>query len=175
MIRVIAVFTVTALLGLATNASLIHSTAPFAIAPDFILILAVILGFYQQNAGGVVGAFLLGLMADFGSAQYIGPNAAGCIVAFRLVGLIANRIYAEKAVAVFIIVFICSVVKSAGYLTVVYLYASTIGSEDLVQIILYEALFTGLAAPLVMWAIKGNLTPISGTRPAGNAGVRWVA
>lgn len=175
MIRVIAVFTVTALLGLATNASLVHSTAPYAIAPDFILVLTVVLGFYQQNTVGVVGAFLLGLIADFGSAQFVGPNAAGCIVAFRLVGLIANRVYAEKAVAVFIIVFICSVVKSVAYLTVIYLYASTSGGEDLAQIVLYEALFSGLVAPIVIWAIRGNLSSIGGTRPTGNAGVRWVS
>lgn len=175
MIRVTLVLLVTAFLGLLTNATLVHSTSPFAVAPDFILVLAVILGFYQQNVTGVIGAFMLGLLADFGSAQWLGPNAAGCIVAFRLVGLIANRVYAEKALAVFIIVFICSVAKSAAYLALVFLYSpAAVEGDDVLRLLMYEALVSGLVGPVVIWAVRGQLFPMGSTRAQATTSARWV-
>ncbi len=83
--RIIITFVLAALIGLTIQASVVHTSAPAAVAPDFILILTVAIALFYHSPGGALGAFLLGMLADFASAQYVGPNAAGCVVSFVLV------------------------------------------------------------------------------------------
>ena len=64
--------------------TLIKPLSPSAIAPDFILMFVVFLALYHPTAVGMVGAFLLGCAGDFASGEFVGPNAAGCVVAFCL-------------------------------------------------------------------------------------------
>lgn len=176
MLRVVAVFVVSAFIGLLINATLVHSSFPGSIAPDFILILSVAISFFYHTPLGVVGAFLLGIAADLASGLYIGPNAAGCVVAFCLVGMIANRVYADKIVAVFIITSICSVAKSFTFLLLVFLYVpDRVLPEDILRLVLAEALLSGLVAPLVLRAIRGNALSMSMPRMQGTPSLRYSA
>lgn len=142
------------LLGTVLNAALIRSIWPAASTPDFPLILTVAISLYFYNPLGVVAAFLLGLLADFSSAQFLGPNAAGCVLAFITVGLIANRMYAENFIAVMIITFTCSLVKTGIYLAFLALYFQTRSSEDLSRMIILEALLTALISPFLIGIVR---------------------
>lgn len=174
MLRVFAVFAFSAFVGLLINATLVHSSFPGSVAPDFILILSVAISFFYHTPIGVCGAFLLGIAADFASGLYIGPNAAGCVVAFCLVGMIANRVYADKIVAVFIITSICSVAKSFTYLLLVFFYVpDRVLPDDLLKLILLEAIFSGIMAPLVLRAIRGNALSMSVPRMQGTPSLRY--
>ena len=151
MIRNIVVFMFATLLGLAVQATLIHSLLPTMAAPDFIVILAFYLGITHKSAGGAVGAFLLGLAGDFATAKFIGPNAAGCVLAFSFVVLLSNRIYAERGPALIVVSFLASVVKSIAALVMIYLYTqATFAPGEVFRTLLWEALFTALVAPLVL-------------------------
>ncbi len=162
MIRPILIFLLAGLVGLFIQASLVHSSMPAAPAPDFILILVVIVSRRLHTPWGAVAAFTLGLLADFASAQYLGPNAGGCVLAFLIVGMIANRVYADKIIAVFFITALCSLVKSVFVLFMFYVELKDFAlAPDITRTIFFEALLSGLFAPIVMRAL--------GLRPSGAA------
>ena len=154
MIRVLVAFTALCFAGLFIQASMIHSTAPSAVAPDIILILTVILALYFRSVFALVGAFSLGILADFASGLYLGPNAAGCVIVFHVVGAIASRVYADRGFAVGLITFLCSLIKSLVCITF-YLFYVEAAYLDLLKLtvlrlVFLEALFSGLVSPLVL-------------------------
>jgi rod shape-determining protein MreD len=150
MIRRILLLFSAAIVGFFINATLIHSLAPAAIAPDFITVLVVCLALRFRHAGGVFGAFLLGVLADFASAQFVGPNAAGSIVAFCFVLFLSNKIYIERTPSIMLVAFLAACAKSITYVLMLAAYASVnVMSAHVVGVILLEALFTGLIAPIL--------------------------
>ena len=150
------VFVIILILGLSLNSTVFHYTNPSFIAPDIIVILSVIIAFYYPNVVGLFFAFILGLLADFASAKYLGPNAGGSVLAFALVGIIANRIYAEKMIAVGIIVFICCLAKSSFQYLMFYSYVKSeyIDYLYIFKIIFFESIVTGIFAPIIMKLLK---------------------
>lgn len=142
------------LFGAVLNAALIRTIAPSTVTPDFSLILTVIFALYFYSPAGVLVAFLLGIMVDFASAQFVGPNAAGCVMAFCAVGLIANRMYAEKWLALMIITFACSIVKSLTYVGFVSLYFPTQIGESIRNTVLGEAFVTAIFAPIIIGLVR---------------------
>ncbi len=155
MIRAIIIFLLFALVGLFIQSSVIHDSFPSALAPDFILILVVHLGLRFRTVPGLFGSFALGLLADFASGQYVGPHAAGAIVAFCLSGIIANRVYAEKNFALMLIAFLCCLAKSMTFIALLLLYRGAIWSgHELVSSLLIEAALTGFLAPFMLAALR---------------------
>ena len=158
--RMALTFLTAGLLGLFIQSNLIRSSFPAAPVPDFILILVIAVSRYFHTPLGAIGAFALGLLADFGSAQYLGPNAAGCVVAFYIVGLIANRVYADRGPAVFIITFFCSIAKSAVAILMFELYLKDfVLPEGTLRMVLYEALFSALIGPFVLRLLRVRISP----------------
>lgn len=127
-----------------------HATVPEFVVPDILLVLVVFLGLFQRSVSGLSGAFSLGLLGDFASGVYLGPSAAGSVTAFMLSGLIANRVYAEKAPAVFFITAACSLVKNftAMGLLAVYVRDAALWNPNNWHVLFLEALLCGLLAPL---------------------------
>jgi hypothetical protein len=106
----------------------------------------------------------------------LGPNAAGCIFAFLFVGLIANRMYADKVVAIFFITFGSSLVKSfiAICMFALYLPDFTL-PPDALKIVMLEALFSALLAPFILRFLRIRI-PSAGFGPARAQGApvyRW--
>ena len=161
--RIIITFVLAALIGLTIQASVVHTSAPAAVAPDFILILTVAIALFYHSPGGALGAFLLGMLADFASAQYVGPNAAGCVVSFVLVGLIANRVYADKVFAVFIIAYVCSLAKNMTALAMYAFYVPEFTfPQGIFRTMLLEALLSAVLAPIVLRMLRGRVGGSSG-------------
>lgn len=175
--RIFVTFFLAALIGLTIQASMIHTSSPAAVAPDLILVLTVAIALFYHSPGGAIGAFLLGLLADFASAQYLGPNAAGCVIAFCLVGLIANRVYADKLFAVFIIVFVCSIAKSLVTLSVYEFYLPEFAlPEGVFRTMALEALFSAVLAPFVLRLLRARVSGGAGASKMQAApSFRWSA
>ncbi|MFN8391644.1 MAG: rod shape-determining protein MreD [Bdellovibrionota bacterium] len=173
--RVFFVFLVAGLIGLLIQATLIHASFPAAVAPDFIVILTVAVSLYYHTAWGALGAFCLGLFADFASADYLGPNAAGCVAAFCLVGLIANRVYADKGIAITIITFVCSIAKSATLLLLYYLYVDGfIVPDGIFGSASWEAFLSALLAPFVLRTLGRRAAPHTSSGKTQGAPIfRW--
>lgn len=164
--RVVITFSVAAFLGLIISACVVHSTAATFVSPDFLLVLTVALSLHYHNPYGAIGAFFLGLLGDFASAQFVGPNAAGCVVAFSLVGIIANRVYADKTLAVMIITFLCSLAKSFTYLSVLNFYLTDyVLPDNFLRSAIVEGLISAAVAPLILRALRGFAFSLPVTKP----------
>lgn len=177
MIRVWLLFLVACFAGLFIQGSLIHSTIPSAPAPDFILVLVVIVALRYQTVGGVCGVFVLGLLDDFASARFLGPSAAGAVVAFLLVGVIASRVFADRSFAIMLITFICSLAKSFVYVLMYAIYLDNglaqVAQLYVLQIVLLEALFSALVAPIILKLITVSRQLPRAGHMAGNSSYRW--
>lgn len=151
MLKSVIVFFLAFLIGLFVQATLVHSFESAWVAPDFILILVVYLGLHHKSPAGAVGAFVLGLGADFAEARFVGPNAAGAVLAFCLTVEISNRIYAEKGPATVLVTVVASATKLVAYALMLMLYTKTnVFSGPFAWTVVKEIVLTALFAPLVM-------------------------
>ena len=154
MMRQIVSFAVMLFLGLLVQSTLVHSLFPLAIAPDFLLMLVFYLGVHSKTPLGAFGAFCLGVFADLASARFIGPNAAGAVVAFYFVAVVSGHMFAERGGIAGILAFFASLVKSAAFLATLRIYVGApITVQDLGTVTL-EALFTGILTPLALILIR---------------------
>ena len=175
MIRLILTFLFVAFIGLFIQGGVIKSALPGAVAPDMMVVLVATIGLRYRSIPGLLGAFSLGLLEDFASGQYVGPNAAGVVVVFLLSGLIANRVYADKGVALFLIVFMCSLAKSLARVSMILLYVGRIAPDnDALWVILSEALLSGICAPIVAKLMFGH-SSLLGSRRSGRQQMHWLA
>ena len=145
--KVVAVFTTFCFLGLYIQGTLIKAVAPAAIVPDFIVVLLIFLALNYPTLSGLVGAFVLGLAADFASAVFLGPNAAGAILCFGLTVFISKKIYAENFVALGMLTVLGSLVKTGTVVLLLALYAHVNALAGVVSYMFIEALLTGIVAP----------------------------
>ena len=150
-IRTILLFSVAVILGLFIQGTFVRSFAPGAYAPDIILILIVMVALSAPTVWGLLAAFILGLLADFSTALYVGPNAAGAVVAFGFVVFCSSKVFADKWLAISALTFVASCLKSLICLLMFGLYAGVnFFSIDYLNIALVEAVGSGLLAPIVM-------------------------
>ena len=88
MIRVFLIFFVLTGLGLFTQGTLLPASQSWFTAPNIIVILILIIGLYVRSISGLLSAFFLGLVSDFANAYYVGPAAAGAVIAYWIVIII---------------------------------------------------------------------------------------
>jgi rod shape-determining protein MreD len=150
------------LLGIAAQGAVLHTVAPTAVVPDCIAILVVLLGVKKRSAAGSFGAFLLGLGGDFASGRFLGPSAAGCVLAYCLAVAVANRVYTERGVSLALLTVVCSFVKTATALLMVFLHTKLdIFTVNVLNGIVFEAALTGVLAPMVARIARMDRTPNS--------------
>lgn len=129
--------------------------------PDFILILVVSLSFIYHNSFAVIIAFVLGIIGDVADGRFLGPNAAGCVIAYLIAVLLSTKLYTPRFSGQFFIVCLASCVKSTVNLFVVGLFLKTTLSASLFMAIGIQALTTGLVAPLIIrFVVKNSGTQI---------------
>ena len=122
MVRLSVVCLVICFIGLVIQSTVFHALSFSVVAPDFILVLVVYLALHHRSVLGVFGAFLLGLAADFASGQFVGPNAAGAIIAYNVALLISQKIYAEHPLALMLISSLCSIAKNCAFAAMIRMY-----------------------------------------------------
>lgn len=92
-----------------TFASLIVQEAVFGLVmprwlvPNFVVLIALFLGLKDATISGAMLAFAFGLIADFVSAQAVGPLAGAAIAVFGIFSQIGRRLLVDNAVAAIVI------------------------------------------------------------------------
>lgn len=151
MIRQSLIFLAAFLLGVFLQSALVHAIDPGFIAPDLLLLLVVWLGLHAKNPWGAAASFLLGAGADFATARFVGPNAAGFVLAHCAVVELSNRIFAERGIAVSLVTLAASSVKLVTYSLILLAYTSiTVVTRDTASTLALEALFTAALAPFAL-------------------------
>lgn len=174
MLRSFLLFGAVALLGILMQATLFSGVLPMSVVPDFILILAVYLALFHRSPGGVLGAFLLGLFGDFATGLYLGPSAAGAVVAFVVTAVLVEKIYSESIASHMILLFASGVAQSVTRMVLMLLYLGGIGFSYVSIVgLIWEAAITALIGPFVFRLLSPNRQR-SAAATVGNYSVfRW--
>ena len=154
MIRVFFIFLFFTIFGLFIQGTLLPAVSPWFVTPDIILILILVTGLYVRNVRGLFTAFILGLISDFASVQYVGPHAAGALVAYWVVIIISQKVYVEHFIGLIVLGFVASFCKLVVYTSIIAIYQGI----DLpfmagAKTVLLEALFTALLTPIFVFFI----------------------
>lgn len=153
MIKTICIYALACFVGLWVQSTLISTltTSPYTITPDIILVLVCCVGLQIKNPKGALLAFLLGMMSDFASAKFVGPAAAGMVVAYFSVVAISANVFADRALAICGIVFIASLLKSFVYALFLFMYVQDYEfSFQVVQFIAIETLLNVIISPFLI-------------------------
>ena len=150
MFRTFLLFLVIALTGLFLQSVLRGEM--IAVVPDVVLVLVVIIALLFPTVPGLFACFALGLLADFATARYLGPNAAGCVVAFALAVTVSTKIYADRLIGVAMIAFVCSVAKALTLLAMFAAFFNKVQPNILSTIVL-EGILTAFLAPPIVWML----------------------
>ena len=152
MFRTTFLFLLIALTGLFLQSVMRGGLIP--VVPDIVLVLVVIIALLYPNIPGLLACFGLGLLADFATARYLGPNSAGCVVAFALAVTVSTKIYADRLVGVAMISFVCSIAKALTLLAMWAAFLKTYPSQMFAfKTILSEAATTAVLAPPLVWML----------------------
>ncbi len=155
MTRLVFTFIIAIIVGLLVQGTFIKTIYPLATAPDILLVLVVYIALQYRSVGGLISAFFIGIFADFASGQFIGLNSGGSVIAFCFVSYLANKMYAEKNLALVILTFFCSIAKSLTQALMFILYVDiNILSGTGIQLMFIEAILSALVAPIVFWSLR---------------------
>lgn len=145
--RAIALFTLTALLAVVVQTTVLPMT--HLGRPDLLLIICVYLGLHQHSMFGVFGAFLLGYLQDAFSGGVIGLNAFGMCLVFAVVYLTSRRLWVDNAVSKVVVVFLASVVKTVAILALVAVFISEDLWRTIVRYLVLDAAVAAIISPAV--------------------------
>lgn len=136
------------------QATVLGSVSPFGVRPDLCLVAACLVGFLTGQVQGLVLGFLLGFVQDLFSASDLWLNTITKASVGFFSGLVARNLANTASHSVFFLMAIFSIFSG-----VVFLVSSRVGM-DLAEvlhgfptILLPQALFDGLVAVGVHWAI----------------------
>jgi rod shape-determining protein MreD len=116
--------------------------------PDVLLVLGVYLGLHQHSLGGALGAFALGYVQDSVAGVAAGLNAFGMSVVFLLVYLTSRRLWVDNVISRIVVVFLASLIKTAGVLLLLTAFRSLEGVwSALVSDALVQAALAAVVAP----------------------------
>lgn len=151
MLKTIVVFIVLSLVGVFFQSSFLPEFSPFGVVPDFILVLVIWISLFYEEKSALWGAFFLGLLSDFSSGMYVGPQASGCILACVFVRAFSRHVYADRFLSLAMVTFIVSLIKqiSARILVLSFIGFKTVHDMSM-HTLLVQALLTSIIAPLLL-------------------------
>ena len=136
------------------QATVLSSISPFGIRPDLCLVAACLVGFLTGQVHGFVLGFFLGFVQDLFSASDLWLNTITKAGVGFFSGLIAKNLANTASRSAFVLMILFSLFSG-----VVFLVSSRVGMDILEilhgfpTILLPQALFDGLVAVGVHWAI----------------------
>lgn len=149
--KTVLLFFVAFVCGIFIQATLLHSVLPDIVAPDLLVILSVFLGLRARNSTAAIGAFIIGLGADFASAKFLGPSAAGSVVAFAATVFVANHFFSEKWFTVLFTTLIASFAKNLTQALVLAAFTEiNLFQWQFLTTALLESSLTAACAPIVI-------------------------
>lgn len=125
--------------------------------PNFALVAVVFLGLHEVTVLGAVLAFLLGVELDLFSGIFLGPWAGSFTLVFGLLALVAQRVFLESALTIFVSVLVSSIVSNLVYLVLILQFRPVSG--ELLTISFVEALVTAIVAPVFFRVLSWLLIP----------------
>ena len=132
------------------------------IAPDLILILIVAISINYQSLVGLLICFSLGLIADFSSGVYLGPNAAAYTGVFCFIAGVSKRLFADRVFAILALTFMASILKSLIINFFLFYFAKSELVPSIIETMLIEAGLTSVFSSILIFFL--NFTKTSGKR-----------
>jgi rod shape-determining protein MreD len=117
--------------------------------PDFVLISAVVWTVVAGIEGGLIWAFIGGLMIDFLAPRPLGMTAFTLLICVGLAALIGRALQQFRFVAPVVAVFVCAVVNSLLFLLVYSAIRGPLAAPDPVGAILPSVLYNTAIAAVV--------------------------
>ena len=138
-------------LSIVLQSSVVTHALPCGFVPDLLLVVVLLASLRMEGGPSLILAFLSGLFQDFTSGKYIGPHAAGSVVAVYFLLIISRHIYADRFASLMLVCFMCTLVKQVVSYLVVFTF---LGLESLtlsgsILQIFFIALISAFIAPLV--------------------------
>ena len=138
-------------LSIVLQSSVVTHAMPAGFIPDLLLVVVLLASLRMENTMSLILAFSSGLFQDFTSGRYVGPHAAGSVVAVYFLIVISKHIYADRYASIALVCFLCAFLKqSVSYLVVMaFLGLRSLTFTALLLEIFYIALTSALFSPLV--------------------------
>ena len=171
MWRIILIFVVLSIVGLFLQSTVPPFGSHSFVTPDLVLITVIFIGLYVRSVWGVLGAFSLGLLSDFATAQYLGPGAAGAMICYWIVVFVSQRVFVEHFIGLIILGFLASLGKQITYLA---LLLGFVGLKltwwQISKTVLIEAAFTAVLTPMIvlmLHVLDNKSKPFFGNKKRG--------
>jgi rod shape-determining protein MreD len=149
MFKILLLF-VYCLLGVFIQSSFASSPTLALVKPDFLVMLVIFLSLTYRDIYGLVLCFFFGLIFDFASVLYVGPNAAGAVISFLVINYVGQKLFVESFMGLLVLGFIVSVTKQLVYFSLIISWVQPhVGISNLT-----ETLTTAVLTPFVVGAIS---------------------
>ena len=126
------------------------------VAPDLILILIVAVSINYQSIPGLLFCFFLGLIVDFSSGVYLGPNTAAYVGVFSFIAAVSKRLFADRIFAILALTFMASILKSLIIHSFLFYFAKSEIAASVVETILIEAVLTSVFSSILIFFLNSS-------------------
>ena len=155
-LRLILLFAIFALLGLAFESAVPHLISFRAIVPNLIIILAVDLGLRHHGVLPAMLAFAMGYATDALAGSHPGLNAFMMTMVFLVSYEISTRLMIANAFVGATVVFLSVIATAFATISMANGFAALPDTGPLVPGLLLEALISAIIAPIVFAILAGS-------------------
>ncbi|MEZ4754088.1 MAG: rod shape-determining protein MreD [Bdellovibrionota bacterium] len=139
-------------LAIFVQGTLLKFISPSMIAPNFMIILVVFLGFSRVSTHGVFLSFLLGLQLDLYSAHLLGPWAGAFVVCFGVIATMSQQIFVESPIAIVMAVVLSTILANLVYIGLIYEFNP--GDGISILRLVGETVITAIVSPIIFLVLK---------------------
>jgi rod shape-determining protein MreD len=164
-VRLIALFSIAALVALALETTIPHWLPVGAFMPDLVLILVVDLGLRQHGALSALMAFAMGYATDSFSGTHIGLNALLFTLVFLSAYGLSRQLLSTSTTIGVIAVFFGVILRNLGDFIILG-WGTTGGIDAVMPMVTLQAAISALVAPLI-FALMSSMKRAVGLRQQG--------
>jgi rod shape-determining protein MreD len=117
--------------------------------PNLLIIVVAWLSLREGGVYGVLLSFLLGLIADCFSGNYLGLNAFSFLTIHLVMRKVAGRLYIDSLYLMVLVVFLATLLNGINQLLLLFLFSLADG--------IYASLFAGLLPQALVNALAASL------------------
>lgn len=140
------------ILAVFIQGTLLKSLSPLMVVPNLVLVLVIILSFFENSLLGVFLSFALGLMLDSFSGVMLGPWAAAFVAIFWILSSLSNRMFVESPLSLVIGTFVSSLLANSIYFFMVFGFRPDLVTGITISFV--EAILTAIMAPVVLMMLR---------------------
>lgn len=138
-------------LSMVLESSVVTNVMPAGVTPDLLLIVVLLASLRIDEIPSLILAFVSGLFQDFMSGKYVGPHIAGSLVAVYFLIVISKHLFADSALSLVIVCFLCAILKQfvSSVMVLTFLGIKDLSVVGFIPQIFFIALCSALVAPFV--------------------------